>query len=215
MSSEVTSLKFIQLVELHFPAPKFNGEQHLEDAWTQSIGKILAPYEDAVVLEAADQIVRTRDPDEKGGTMFPKPFEIIKVLDDVKERQRIRATPLIETKEARTKRERQESEVRAWTPERQKLATLLCQTPLGQRAANEGWVVALWNYARHHMRLPEEQTVIDEIRRQGLDTRKAIEDIIRAPAKDKLNVALKDMAGNVLKTGDDLAHSVLIGGASA
>lgn len=215
MSSRESALKFIELVEIHFPAPKFNGDEDRDELWTNSIAGILAPYDDSVVLEAAATIVKTRDPAEKGGSMFPKPFEIIKVLDEIKERQRVRAMPLIESAEAKTRRERFEAEVRSWTPDRQKLATDLCLTPLGQRAAREGWVVALWNYARHNMRLPEEQKDIDELRRQGLDTRKAVEAIISAPAKDKLDVAMQDMAGAVLKSGDDLAHSILKGSEAA
>ena len=41
-----------------------------------------------------------------------------------------------------------------WSPERVKLAYELIRTPLGKQAADQGWVLALWNFVRKNGRHP-------------------------------------------------------------
>lgn len=74
--SDDAIMKFILLVEVHFPRPKFNGDEKREALWMRSMREILSEYEPEVLAKAAETIVRTRDPRD-GGSMFPKPSECI------------------------------------------------------------------------------------------------------------------------------------------
>jgi len=150
MSSLATAHKFISLVEIHFPAPKFNGDESQEELWTDSIAQILGPYDDDVVLDAAATIVRTRRP-KTDGTMFPKPSECIEACDNAKARKQLAQTPLLET--ASKIKERQERDPHAaWRRDRVALAVDLCRTELGQRAGREGWILQLYDFCRDYAR---------------------------------------------------------------
>jgi hypothetical protein len=74
--------KFIMLVGAHFPRQKFVGEEEREALWLRSMGEILGGYADDVLMEAAANIVKTRDPKEDG-SMFPKPVECIRACETV------------------------------------------------------------------------------------------------------------------------------------
>lgn len=81
--SEDAIMKFILLVEVHFPRPKFNGDEKREALWMRSMREILSEYEPEVLAKAAENIVRTRDPRDNGGSMFPKPSECIAACRNV------------------------------------------------------------------------------------------------------------------------------------
>jgi len=80
--------KFILLIEVHFPRPKFTGDEAKEALWLRSMTEILSDYEPDVLAEAALTIIRTRDPD-KANTMFPKPVECIRACDAARNRRRV------------------------------------------------------------------------------------------------------------------------------
>ena len=161
MSSLATAHKFISLVEIHFPAPKFNGDESQEELWTDSIAQILGPYDDDVVLDAAATIVRTRRP-KTDGTMFPKPSECIEACDNAKARKQLAQTPLLKT--ASKIKERQERDPHAaWRRDRVALAVDLCRTELGQRAGREGWILQLYDFCRDYARLPAQAGEIETL----------------------------------------------------
>ena len=76
--------KFILLVSAHFPRQKFGGDEEMEAIWMRSMADILSAYEDDTILTAAATIVRTRRPDQNGGTMFPKPVECLDACESAR-----------------------------------------------------------------------------------------------------------------------------------
>lgn len=172
MSSAKACYEFIVRVDVHFPAPKFANDKKRSDLWTQSINDVLSPYEDEVVREAADRIIRSRDPDEsKGGSMFPKPFEILKVLNEVRDLQAARAaaeTMKLESPELYRKRTTPSEELlRSYSDERMEFALVLMRGELGQQAVREGWEFQLFRYACEHNALPKDAHEIAALRKQG------------------------------------------------
>ena len=89
-------MKFIMLVEVHFPRPKFSGDERREALWMRSMSEILADYDARALALAAETIIRTRDPG-KDSTMFPKPSECIRACDAAKRLIAARDMPLIGT----------------------------------------------------------------------------------------------------------------------
>ena len=82
--------KLIMLIEVHFPRPKFSGDDAKEAIWLRSMDEIFGGFSGDLLGEAAVTIVRTRDP-EKNNTMFPKPKEIIDVIDRIQRRRDVDA----------------------------------------------------------------------------------------------------------------------------
>lgn len=89
-------MKFIMLVEVHFPRPKFSGDERREALWMRSMSEILSDYEPRVLALASETIIRTRDP-EKDSTMFPKPSECIRACGAAKRLLDARDMPMIGT----------------------------------------------------------------------------------------------------------------------
>ena len=152
-------LKFIEIVDKFFPAPRFKGSDTDEAIWVRTLSRLLGGYDEGVLMEAAEEIVRTRDP-AKDGTMFPKPAEITRACEAVAEARRLREVPLLETETAIRRRER---EMLAWSKDRLALAEDLCRGELGRRAVREGWIGALFSFCRVNGRLPTTRAEIDEV----------------------------------------------------
>jgi hypothetical protein len=94
-------MKFILLVEVHFPRPKFQGDEKREAVWVRSMSEILGAYSPDVLSEAAAMIVRSRDP-KQDGTMFPKPCECIAACERIMRLRELQNMALaIEEKEQR------------------------------------------------------------------------------------------------------------------
>lgn len=136
-------LKFIGMVEKFFPAPKFNGDENEEALWLKMMQEMLGGYDEMTLVQAAQTIVRHRDP-KKDGTFFPKPSECIAACEAVIKLQR-GAMLQIEAPKADE-----------WSDDRITLAFDLANGPLGRRAAREGWVNALLRFCRKNMRLPKD-----------------------------------------------------------
>lgn len=169
--SKVAGMQFIGVVESFFPRPKLSGDDGREAIWLRTMLDLLSPYEDDVLLEAANTIIRTRDPD-KDGTMFPKPVECIAACDKAKDLKRVRSTPLLESQDAiRRRAERNQ----AWSAERVEFATELCEsTAIGRRAAKEGWVLQLHDFCRENMRLPTTDAEVDVLVRSSANFRNLV-----------------------------------------
>lgn len=134
--------KFISVIDLHFPKPRFASED-VEDAWVTSMVKFLAPYDDVVLGRAAEHILKTRDP-RKDGKWFPVPSEIIAICDTFKvvcavEKDGVQV-PLL------SHGQRDSSEWASWRGER--ADELIQATEVGRVAAKQGWVGALWSFIR-------------------------------------------------------------------
>lgn len=156
----VAVTKFIMLVSAHFPRQKFAGDEAREALWVQSMREMLSVYSDDVLMRAAEDIVRTRDPD-KDGTMFPKPKECLDACETAKKALAFEATPLLETSERWAQRV---SEADLWSQERINLARDLLASELGQRAKREGWADHLFHFMRINKRLPQGPEVAETIR---------------------------------------------------
>ena len=144
--SQIGVAKFISIVGLHFPRPKFEDDETMGAAWTASMTRTLGGYSDDVLLEAAQRILGTRNP-KKDGKFFPVPSECSAVCDQVALlKSRTSSTPLLAGPSANE-----------WSEERQRLALDLMKGPLGAKAAREGWMVTLYDFCRVNMRLPTEK----------------------------------------------------------
>lgn len=80
MNKDQAIEQFILLIEVHFPRPRFGGDERREALWMRSIHQILSEFEPDLITKAAEHILRNRDPEKNGGTMFPKPSEILKAV---------------------------------------------------------------------------------------------------------------------------------------
>lgn len=81
-------MRFILLIEVHFPRPKFSGDERREALWVRSMREIMSDYDAETLATAAEHIVRTRDP-KTDGTMFPKPSECISACNKIVARKKI------------------------------------------------------------------------------------------------------------------------------
>jgi hypothetical protein len=143
MSASPKAIKtFIAVVELHFPRPKFGGDEVREGAWIASMTRVLSPFDDDVLEDAAVRILSTY-----GGQFFPKPVECTAACQKSLEVKRLSEPQLLIGKaempyEARTK-----------------LARDLMQSPLGQKAKREGWDVSMFQFIVDNQRAPEGQQI--------------------------------------------------------
>lgn len=151
-------LAFIATVELHYPRPKFNGNETQEEAWVQDYIADLGGYAPHVLKSAARHIRRSRDP-KKDSTTFPKPRECIDACNHVaaemeqQQQDEIRRQPLMLA----------DPKVDQWSDDRINLAFDICKTELGRRAVREGWISGLIDYARSNARLPAEDWEVSRI----------------------------------------------------
>lgn len=89
MSTEEAIMRFIMLVEVHFPRPKFSGDERREAVWMRSMREILSEFEDDVLAEAASSILRNRNPKHGDSTVFPKPAECIEACQRIITKRRL------------------------------------------------------------------------------------------------------------------------------
>lgn len=198
--SHVGVKKFIMLVEVQFPRQKFSGDEDKEAIWLRTMNEDLGHYDDDVLVEAANKIRRTRDPN-KDGTMFPKTKECVAACESVKASLKLRnSTPLL------PKAEKSDD----WSDDRLALAFDLVNGEMGRRAAREGWISSLYHFARKNMRLPQPPEVAAIIAE-----RRSLESFIQG-LRDKerptsMDAALIQFAETVEKRRDELADGVASG----
>lgn len=144
MSSNKSVVAFADAVLQHFPP--FRWDEHQERAWAERLVKELSGFSPDVVDRAADELIRTRKK--------PQTPIIAECIDACASAKR--------WVDANRDSGRLPIDGGAgpighldWTAERLKLASELMATPLGKQAAKEGWVGALWSFARKHSRLPQ------------------------------------------------------------
>jgi hypothetical protein len=142
MSSPAAVKQFIAVVELHFPRPKFDGDEMMEMAWVKSLKTVLDPYSDETIAAGAELILRTRNP-KRDGRFFPSPSECTEACDKAAAYRKQAETPLLEkppelTYEAKTN-----------------LARDIMQAPLGLKAKKEGWDVSMFQFCVDNQRAPQ------------------------------------------------------------
>ena len=161
-------VQFIAVVSIHFKPPTKVGDETAERAWHASMIRQLQHYSPELLARAADYIVTTRHP-ERDGRWFPAPAEC---HEYVKQAERLlkhesNPTPLLATAVAKGD---------PWSTERQNLADIIVTTtPLGKRAAKEGWVMQLWDFIREEQRAPTTNAEFVELQERS----KRFDDMIR------------------------------------
>lgn len=145
-------MKFIAAVELHYPRPKFSGDESMEGAWVASMVRTLGGYPDKILSAAAERILTERDP-KKDGRFFPVPKECTDVCEEAARRLALTETPLLTAPEMSY-----EAKVR--------LARDLMQAPMSQTAVREGWGPTLFHFIVRNGRVPGGREV-DECRQEA------------------------------------------------
>lgn len=139
--SDTGVAKFITAVGLHFPRPKFNGDEDMEAMWMASMNRQLAHYPDDILADAAMRIIAKRHPKEDGA-FFPKPSECVEFCDEAVEVKRRSETPLL----AAPKDLPYDARVN--------LARDLMRCPMGQAAIKDGWGQSMFQFCIEHQRVP-------------------------------------------------------------
>lgn len=187
--------KFIAVVGLHFPRPKFADDETMETAWMASMRRALEGYDDAVLAAAAERIICTRKP-KRDGRFFPVPSECTEACEYVCKLKEALATPLL----AAPPSNRYE-----W---RYKLADELILTPLGKQAGDEGWLLALHDFIRAHGRLPTQPWEITKCKASANGFDEAYETVLRGEG-GVANAALERLGASMLARREAYREKVL------
>lgn len=143
MSSKNAIAEFADEMLKHFP-PFRQWEDYQEKAWAETLDAELSGFSAEVIKAAQKQIVRTRKPRD------PRPPMVSECIDACLEARRF----LESDKQAQTLPEMR-SNTLDWSADRLKLARDLMHTQMGRQAAKEGWIGALYAFARKNQRLPD------------------------------------------------------------
>lgn len=196
--SERGVAQFISVVGLHFPRPKFNDDEVMEAAWMASLTRTLSFYSDEVLNRAAMRIVDTRDP-KKDGRFFPLPAECTRVCREIASEE-AREAPRLALSGPRANE---------WSDERLELAFDLCKSPIGIRAAREGWVMGLYDFCRREMRVPTESEA-----RTLIHGARGFEDVLerlRNGEANQFTAALVELGETIKAKRNDMAERILAG----
>ena len=195
MSNAVAT--FIATIGSVFPKPKFNDELQ-EKVWHTAMIGTLTQFEDDIVKSACNEILTTRGlkPGEK---WFPLPAEVNAVCIRCADRKRA-AEPRMAAIGVDT------SPDLAGTPERLRLADELVRGELGQRAAREGWILALREFCARHARLPREAE-IHPLQRIAADFRRSMDEVDRLlqRAEDRRDTTMLAVGGALRRLGNTFA----------
>lgn len=112
-------------------------------AFLAEISRLVRGYAEPEQQKAADMLIREND-------WWPKPNAICVACADARE--------YLHVSDPKTPDKRQDQ---TWTADALKRADVLLQTQMGQEAADEGWVLSLWDFCRKHSRLPKGAEVAD------------------------------------------------------
>lgn len=206
--SKAAVIAFADTVLQHFPP--FRWDEHQEKAWAETIVRELGGFSDAIVDRASREIVRTRK-----NPKTPMVSECIAACSEAKKwiegEQQSRSLAVDHGVNP---------ENRDWTTERLKLASELMNTPLGKQASKEGWVGALWSFARKTSRLPQQGKEVEGCKQtaKGFDEAYAV--CVRGvkpndPTKAHLApmmTALEALGAEMLRRRHAIEQRVLRGG---
>lgn len=198
MSNKKTVVAFADTVLQHFPP--FRWDEAKEIAWAETMVRELSGFADDVVHRAAREMVRSR---KKPQT--PMVSECIDACLDAKkwlEAQRQSETLSVVHDGGVSLQNRD------WTAERLKLASDLMNTPIGKQAAKDGWVGALWSFARKNQRLPTQGKETEDCKQmaKGFDEAYAI--CVRSP-HNPMMAALEKLGAEMLRRRHAIERRVL------
>ena len=122
----------------------FGDPSHTEDAagFLTELARLIRGHPADVQNRAADVLIRTHKPSAR--RPWPAPSEIAAACADVADAVAAQQRPAHD---------------HPWSDRRKRKATDLIVCRLGQQAADEGWITALWDFCRKHERLPNEHEV--------------------------------------------------------
>lgn len=168
----------------------FGQPDHSDDPkkFVSELARLTQGFHPPELDKAADMLIRSHQPTAR--KPWPTPAEIIMACEDARD--------LVSPTKPEDKFEKQH---RHWTKEARAKAYDLVRTDLGRRAADEGWVLSLWDFCRRERRLPTtaEATVC---RRHAAEFNEAYASL-RANA---LDAKLRDLGDSMLMRRDALAE---------
>ena len=177
----------------HFP-PFQRWEDYQEKAWADTLVQELSGFDAEVIRRAQRQMIRSRKPRD------PKPpmvSECVAACDEAKrwidaERNKARGPMLDAASPA----------VGEWSAERLSLAYDLIRTGQGRQAAREGWILALWHFARKNGRVPAGPE-IDRCKRESANIEQICAEC--SSKSDPYSQALAKWGFNILSKRAELA----------
>lgn len=182
MSQAVTN--FVSELALHFHK-RFDSEA-AEDSWLQSMYRNLRPYPPSVLRRACQRIIDTRK-----DRYFPLPAECKKVCDEIERIERSEQAPtLVEPKH----------KLAGHADWEYRLADDLIMCSLGKRAAEEGWILSLHDFARVNGRLPTQEWEIRKCITSARGFDEAYEDLLR----EKANGRSTGLQNSLIHLGDEM-----------
>lgn len=195
---------FVRRVGVHFPPPKLEGADVRD--WMDGIRDVLVRHDEAIVERAARLIVATR----KAPKVFPLPSEIEEAIAKVIDTDR-RASFVPGERKPITSDERYDARNAAWRHDRQRLAVDLVNGPMGRKAAEEGWILSLWDYCRNNGSLPREGHEVERVRRDGIEVSDLMDGLWRGTEivrKDSDGNIVRDESGKQIFMSTDVAHAL-------
>lgn len=136
--------KFIGIVAVHFPKPRFEDTDTDEVIWQASLTRMLGHFDDVVLARAADSIIRTRDR-KKDGAFFPVPKDCIEACEHAARIVEHEKRPKLIV----------DKEPKVFSPERHRLALDCLGTELGIEAVKARWHGALYDFIYRNARMPK------------------------------------------------------------
>jgi hypothetical protein len=190
MSASPKAIKqFIAVVELHFPRPKFGGDETQEAAWMASLARVLSPFEDDELADAAVRLLSTYE-----GRYFPKPVECTKACQKAREVKRLSQPQLLIGK--------QELPYEG----RAKLARDIMQAPLGQQAQREGWDTTMFHFIIDNQRAPQGQE-IDTCKAKSREFKNTYEQLLKPGSHPDAGPLAVLAEGIVRKAREDMGNA--------
>lgn len=179
------ALSFIDLVMQHYPPFRWDEEQ--EKAWATTMVREIGGFSDEVITKAIETMVRTRKE-----RRTPLVSECIEACLDA--RKWIEG----EKRSASLPFEGHTTANLDWTGDRLKLASELVTSAMGKQASKEGWVGALWSFARRNSRLPQPGKEVDECKKTAKEFDEAYAICVRNP-HNPLTAALERLGAEMIK----------------
>lgn len=125
-------------------ATVFGTPEHTADppAYIKEIARLISSYGEDEQNRAADALIRSHRPNRQ--KPWPTPFDICEACIAARD-----ATVL-------SRQASQPEKWPEWSAAASRTALDLIRSELGQQAADQGWVAALWDFCRRQRRLPNE-----------------------------------------------------------
>jgi len=144
---------FVSGLVVHFGEPKFDvpdaDKKNALSRWLKDMVRNLGGFNSGVLEKACEIIIATRK-----YRSFPSLYECKEACIDAQE--------WLDNQRLAIEEKKQPKVPPQWAPTRFDMADQLIQSPLGRRAAKEGWILSLHDFCRNHLRLPEERHVIQD-----------------------------------------------------